>query len=49
MISAEEIKKTALKYNYNAETKEVNYEHSTLGREGHKSNRIKEYLVTFTP
>jgi adenine-specific DNA-methyltransferase len=47
MISEVEIKKTALKYGFISETKEVNYEHSTLGREKHKSNQIKEYLVTF--
>lgn len=26
--------------------REVNYDHSTLGREGHKSNQIKEYLIS---
>lgn len=29
--------------------KEVDYDHSTMGREGHKSNVIKEYLITAIP
>ena len=28
---------------------EVDYDHSTMGREGHKSNQIKEYLVSAKP
>ncbi|UYL09435.1 DNA adenine methylase [Bdellovibrio sp. SKB1291214] len=48
MISQEAIIKTAQKYGYRNEVKEVHYEHSTLGREGHKSNQIKELLITFS-
>lgn len=29
--------------------KELNYDHSTMGREGHKNNTIKEYLISILP
>ena len=45
MISFEAIKKLILDSGFKFESREISYDHSTMGRSGHKSNAIKEYLL----
>lgn len=49
MISLDEILSIAKNANMKAILKTLNYDHSTLGRTAHKSNQIKEYLITLKP
>lgn len=49
MISFEEIIKIIKLNGMEFTFREVDYDHSTMGREGHKSNKIKEYLITAKP
>jgi adenine-specific DNA-methyltransferase len=46
MICLEKIIKIAEFHNFKTKIKKINYNHSTLGREKHKSNLIKEYLIS---
>jgi hypothetical protein len=45
MIPLQEILSIAGGYGFDCSVREVDYNHSTLGRKGHKANLIKEYLV----
>lgn len=45
MISIEKLKQIAQRNSYCIEIVEIKYNHSTMGREGHKSNLISEYLI----
>ncbi|WP_412471781.1 DNA adenine methylase [Halobacteriovorax sp. RT-1-4] len=49
MISLANILKLAEENGMESSVREVDYDHSTMGRAGHKSNKIKEYLVTMCP
>lgn len=49
MISLDEITELIKKNGSSFRTRAVDYDHSTMGREGHKSNQIKEYLITVFP
>ncbi len=46
LISLDEIIKIMKSSGMSYTIREVDYNHSTMGREGHKSNQIKEYLVS---
>ncbi|EQC44459.1 DNA adenine methylase [Bacteriovorax sp. DB6_IX] len=48
MISLAELEEIATDKGLTFDAREIDYDHSTMGREGHKSNQIKEYLVTST-
>ncbi len=45
MISLDEIKNIIQKHGFLYKVESINYDHSTMGRKGHKSNNINEYLV----
>ena len=45
MISLENIIKLLNKRSYKIKLQEIDYDHSTMGRSGHKKNQIKEYLI----
>jgi adenine-specific DNA-methyltransferase len=45
MISLEEIIETLNKYGFSCKINKIQYDHSTLGRKGHKNNTINEYLI----
>jgi adenine-specific DNA-methyltransferase len=45
MIEFATLKKQIQEAGYKFEFREINYDHSTMGRSGHKSNAIKEYLL----
>lgn len=45
MISLEKIKEIISQNDFSCEIQEIIYNHSTMGRKGHKSNKISEYLV----
>ena len=45
MISLDEIKKIITNNGFKNKVQSISYEHSTLGRKGHKSNTINEYLI----
>ncbi len=49
MISLAKLLEVAEGIGFKCIVKEISYNHSTLGREGHKTNLIKEYIVTFDP
>ena len=49
MITLEEIIELMKSHGMDYLISEVDYDHSTMGREGHKSNQIKEYLVSAKP
>jgi adenine-specific DNA-methyltransferase len=49
MISLEDIAGLIKNNGSTFKTKQVDYDHSTMGREGHKSNQIKELLITIIP
>lgn len=48
MISLSEILEIIKKYDFKYTLQTITYDHSTLGRKGHKSNVISEYLVQAT-
>lgn len=45
MISLDQIKNIIESNGFKYKVESINYDHSTMGRKGHKSNNIKEYLV----
>lgn len=45
MISLEAMKKLIQDNGFKFDLREISYDHSTMGRVGHKSNTIKEYLL----
>lgn len=45
MINFDTIKKLIQDCGYKFESREISYDHSTMGRAGHKSNAINEYLL----
>lgn len=49
MIPLPEIMNLIKEHGCSTKLHEVDYDHSTMGREGHKSNQIKEYLITVFP
>lgn len=49
MISLDEITYLLANLNFSYEVHKIQYDHSTLGRKGHKSNLIHEYLIQATP
>lgn len=46
MIKMDDIIKILKDNNFKVVVKDINYDHSTMGRSGHKSNAIKEYLIS---
>lgn len=48
MISLEKIQLLIEKHGFKFQNQEIVYNHSTMGRKGHKSNKIKEYLIKAT-
>jgi len=48
MITQEEIKQIILDCGFEFDITSIVYDHSTLGRKGHKSNQINEYLIKAT-
>lgn len=49
MISLSNILKLADNNGMKSSCREVDYDHSTMGRSGHKSNKIKELIITMVP
>jgi adenine-specific DNA-methyltransferase len=49
MISLEELCKIFTDHGMSFKIRSLNYDHSTMGREGHKSNQIKELLILAEP
>jgi len=45
MINMERILELLKQNKFSVSIKEINYDHSTMGRSGHKTNKIKEYLI----
>jgi adenine-specific DNA-methyltransferase len=45
MISLEKIREIIMNKGFTFEAEGIVYNHSTLGRKGHKNNKIQEYLV----
>jgi adenine-specific DNA-methyltransferase len=45
MITLDEIKKIIIDNGFKNKVQSISYDHSTLGRKGHKSNAISEYLI----
>lgn len=45
MISLKDITSIGERNSFSLEVQEIKHNHSTMGREGHKSNRISEYLI----
>lgn len=45
MISLDEIKNILNESGFKAKVQKIQYDHSTLGRKGHKNNTINEYLI----
>lgn len=48
MITLSEIINIITKYEFKYNIVEIQYDHSTLGRKGHKNNSINEYLIEVT-
>jgi len=48
MIALQKIMELLRNNTFNVELSEINYDHSTMGRSGHKNNQIKEYLISAT-
>ncbi len=48
MIELQRIKNLLSKYDFQIEIKKINYDHSTMGRSGHKNNQITEFLILAT-
>ncbi len=48
MISLDEITTLLIEIGFQSKVEQIQYDHSTLGRKGHKNNTINEYLIRAT-